>query len=118
MALLPPIYQISVSHQVLGNFSRGAEIISDLAFFSSNFFLVAINNLIYHAKFVLPYNLILDLPSVTRVHMLIPMLSMSLSLTGGLSVSKHKRRFIQNEDGVLVDEVVIRQRQREAARKL
>jgi hypothetical protein len=74
--------------------------------------------LIYRAKFVLPYNLIFDLPSVTRVHMLIPMLSMSLSLTGGLSVPKRKRRFIRNEDGVLVDEVVICQCQREAARKL
>jgi hypothetical protein len=61
-------------------------------------------------------NLILDLPSVTRVHMLIPMLSMSLSLTCGLSVLKRKHRFIRNEDGVLVDEVVIRQHQREAAR--
>jgi hypothetical protein len=35
-----------------------------------------------------------------------------------LSVPKRKRQFIQNEDGVLVDEVVIHQRQREAARKL
>jgi hypothetical protein len=37
--------------------------------------------LIHCAKFVLSYNLILDFPSVTRVHMLIPMLSMSLSLS-------------------------------------
>jgi hypothetical protein len=41
---------------------------------------------------------------------------MSISLTGGSSVPKCKRRFIPNEEGVLVDEVVIRQRQREAAR--
>jgi hypothetical protein len=72
--------------------------------------------LIHGVKFVLSYNLILDLPSVTRVHMLIPMLSMSISLTGGSSVPKRKRRFIRSEDGVLVDEVVIRQCQREAAR--
>jgi hypothetical protein len=45
------------------------------------------------------------------------MLSMPISLTGGSSVLKRKRRFITNEDGVLVDEVVIHQRQREAARK-
>jgi hypothetical protein len=74
--------------------------------------------LIHCAKFILPYNLILDLPSVTRVHMLIPMLSMSLSLTGGSGVPKHKRRFIPNEEGVLVDEVVIRQRHMEATRKV
>jgi hypothetical protein len=30
---------------------------------------------------------------------------------------KRKRRLVRNEDGVLVDEVAIRQRQREAARK-
>jgi hypothetical protein len=107
----------------LGNFSRGADYPApwpdNLAWhFSSNFFLVVVNNLIYHVKFVLPYNLIIDLPSVTHVHMLIPMLSMSLSLTGGSSVPKRKHQFIQNEDGVLVDEVVIHQGQREAARKL
>jgi hypothetical protein len=67
-------------------------------------------------KFVLSYTLILDLPSVTRVHMLISMLSMSISLTGGSGLPKRKRRLIPNEDGVLVDEVVLRQRQREAAR--
>jgi hypothetical protein len=60
--------------------------------------------------------MILDLLSVTRVHMPIPMLSMSISLTGDSSIPKRKRRFIRNEEGVLVDEVVIRQRQREAAR--
>jgi hypothetical protein len=43
---------------------------------------------------------------------------MSLSLTGGSGVPKRKRRFVLNEEGVLVDEVVIRQRQREAARKV
>jgi hypothetical protein len=47
--------------------------------FFPRIFLVAVNNLIYRAKFVLPYNLILDLLSVTRVHMLIPMLSLPLS---------------------------------------
>jgi hypothetical protein len=60
--------------------------------------------------------MILDPPSVTRVHMLIPMLSMSISLTGGSSLSKRKRRLVPNEEGVLVDEVVPRQRQREAER--
>jgi hypothetical protein len=60
-------------------------------------------------KIALSYNMILDYLSVTRVHMLIPMLSMPLSLTGGSSVPKRKRRLIPNEDGVLVDEVVIRQ---------
>jgi hypothetical protein len=45
------------------------------------------------------------------------MLSMPISFTGGSSVPKRKRQFIQNEEGVLVDEVVIHQRQREAARK-
>jgi hypothetical protein len=45
------------------------------------------------------------------------MLSLHLSLTGGSSVPKRKRRLIQNEEGLLVDEVAIRQRQREAARK-
>jgi hypothetical protein len=35
-----------------------------------------------------------------------------------LGVPKRKHQFIPNEDGVLVDEVVIRQHQREAARKL
>jgi hypothetical protein len=60
--------------------------------------------------------MILDLPSVTRVHMLIPMLSMSISLTGGSGIPKRKRRFILNEEGILVDEVVLRQRQREAVR--
>jgi hypothetical protein len=76
----------------------------------SQIFLVAVNNLINHVKCVLPYNLILDLLSVTRVHMLIPMLSMSLSHTGGSGVPKCKRRFVPNEEGVLVDEVVIHQR--------
>jgi hypothetical protein len=61
--------------------------------------------------------MILDYLSVTRVHMLIPMLSMPLSFTGGSSLPKRKRRLIPNEEGVLVDEVVIRQRQMEAARK-
>jgi hypothetical protein len=42
---------------------------------------------------------------------------MPLSLTCGSGVPKRKRRFIRNEDGVLVDEVVIRQCQREADRK-
>jgi hypothetical protein len=72
--------------------------------------------LIYLAKFVLPYNLILSLPSVTRVHILIPMLSMPLSFTGGSGLPKRKRQLVPNEEGVLVDEVVLRQRQREAAR--
>jgi hypothetical protein len=54
--------------------------------------------------------MILDPLSVTRVHKLIPMLSMPISFTGGSSVPKRKRRFIRNEEGVLVDEVVIRQR--------
>jgi hypothetical protein len=72
--------------------------------------------LIHCAKFVLSYNLILDLPSVTRVHIFIPMLSMPLSFTGGSGIPKRKRRFIWNEEGMLVDEVVIHQRQREAAR--
>jgi hypothetical protein len=61
--------------------------------------------------------MILDPLSVTRVHMFIPMLPMLLSFIGGSSVPKRKRRLIQNEEGVLVDEVVIHQRQREAARK-
>jgi hypothetical protein len=61
--------------------------------------------------------MILDPLLVTHVHMLIPMLPMPLSFTGGSSVPKRKRRLIRNEEGVLVDEVVIRQRQREAARK-
>jgi hypothetical protein len=61
--------------------------------------------------------MILDPLSVTRVHILIPMLSMPLSFTGGSSLPKRKRRLIPNEEGVLVDEVVIRQCQREAARK-
>jgi hypothetical protein len=60
--------------------------------------------------------MILDPFLVSRVHMLIPMLSMPLSFTGDSSLPKHKRRLIRNEDGVLVDEVAIRQRQREAAR--
>jgi hypothetical protein len=67
-------------------------------------------------KFVLSYYLILDLLSVTRVHMLIPLLSMSISLTGGSSLPKRKRWLVPNEEGVLVDEVVLRQRQREAER--
>jgi hypothetical protein len=49
--------------------------------------------------------------------MLIPKLSVHLSFTGGSGLPKRKRRLILNEEGVLVDEVVIRQRQREAARK-
>jgi hypothetical protein len=61
--------------------------------------------------------MILDYPSVTRVHMLIPMLSMPLSFTGGSRMLKRKHRLLLNEDGVLVDEVAIRQHQREAARK-
>jgi hypothetical protein len=47
-----------------------------------------------------------------------PMLSIPLYFTGDLSLPKRKRRLIRNEEGVLVDEVVIRQRQREAARKV
>jgi hypothetical protein len=61
--------------------------------------------------------MILDYPSVTRVHMLIPMLSMPLSFTGGSRMLKRKHRLLLNEDRVLVDEVAIRQHQREAARK-
>jgi hypothetical protein len=61
--------------------------------------------------------MILDSFSVTRVHMLISMLSMSLSFTGDSSLPKRKRWLVPNEHGVLVDEVAIRQRQREAARK-
>jgi hypothetical protein len=49
--------------------------------------------------------------------MLIPMLSVHISLTGGSSMPKRKRRLVRNEEGVLVDEVAIRQRQREDARK-
>jgi hypothetical protein len=49
--------------------------------------------------------------------MLIPMLPLYLSFTGGSGMPKSKRRLIWNEEGVLVDEAVIRQRQREAARK-
>jgi hypothetical protein len=60
--------------------------------------------------------MILDLLSVTRVHILIPMLSMSISLIGGSGIPKRKRWFIPNEEGVLVDEVVLHQRQREAVR--
>jgi hypothetical protein len=67
-------------------------------------------------KIVLSYNMILDPLSVTRVHMHIPMLPMSISLTGGSSVPKRKRRLVPNEEGVLVDEVAICQRQREAER--
>jgi hypothetical protein len=48
--------------------------------------------------------------------MLIPMLSMPLSFTGGSSLPKCKRRLIPNEDGVLVDEVAIHRQQREAER--
>jgi hypothetical protein len=68
-------------------------------------------------KFVRSYNLIRDLPSVTRVHLLIPLLPMSISLTGGSGLPKCKRRLIPNEEGVLIDEFVLRQCQREAARK-
>jgi hypothetical protein len=39
------------------------------------------------------------------------------SFTGGSGLPKRKRRLILNEEGVLVDEVVLRQRQREATRK-
>jgi hypothetical protein len=73
--------------------------------------------LISRVKIVLSYHTILDPLSVTRVHMLIPMLPMLLSFTGGSSVLKHKGQLIQNEEGVLIDKVVIRQCQREAARK-
>jgi hypothetical protein len=45
------------------------------------------------------------------------MLSIPLYFTCDSSLPKRKRRLIQNEEGVLVDEVAIRQRQREAARK-
>jgi hypothetical protein len=41
--------------------------------------------------------------------MLIPMLSMPLYFTGGSSLPKRKRWLIWNEEGVLVDEVAIRQ---------
>jgi hypothetical protein len=68
-------------------------------------------------KIIRSYYMILDPLSVTHVHMLIPMLSMSLSFTGDLSLPKRRHRLIPNKDGVLVDEVAIRQRQREAARK-
>jgi hypothetical protein len=54
--------------------------------------------------------MILDLPSVTRVHILIPMLSMPLSFIGGSGLPKRKSWLISNEEGVLVDEVVICQR--------
>jgi hypothetical protein len=56
--------------------------------------------------------------SATCVHMLIPMLSSFILLTGGSTqfsgVLKRKRRFIRDEHGVLVDEVAIRQCKREA----
>jgi hypothetical protein len=45
--------------------------------------------------------------SVTHVHMLTPMLSMPLYFTGDSSLPKRKRQLIQNEEGVLVDEVAI-----------
>jgi hypothetical protein len=45
------------------------------------------------------------------------MLSSHISFTGGSSMPKRKRRLVPDERGVLVDEVAIRQRQREAARK-
>jgi hypothetical protein len=61
--------------------------------------------------------MILDPFLVTRVHMLIPMHSLHISFTGGSSMPKRKRRLVPDEHGVLVDEVVIHQRQREAARK-
>jgi hypothetical protein len=61
--------------------------------------------------------MILDPFSVTRVYMLTHMLSMPLYFTGDSSLPKRKRRLIQNEEGVLVDEVAIRQQKREAARK-
>jgi hypothetical protein len=51
--------------------------------------------------------MVLDPFSVTRVHMLTPMLSMPLYFTGDSSLPKRKRRLIRNEDGVLVDEVAI-----------
>jgi hypothetical protein len=76
--------------------------------FSVSFFSIAAIKLIHWVKFVCSYYLILDPFSVTRVHMLIPMLPMSLSFTGDSSLPKRKRRFIPNEDGVLVDEVAIR----------
>jgi hypothetical protein len=41
---------------------------------------------------------------------------MPLSFTGSSGLPKRKRRLIPNEEGVLVDEVVLHQRQREAAR--
>jgi hypothetical protein len=49
--------------------------------------------------------------------MLTPMLSSHISFTGDSSMPKRKRRLVPDEHGVLVDEVAIRQRQREAARK-
>jgi hypothetical protein len=61
--------------------------------------------------------MILDPFSVTRVHMLIPILSLQISFTGGSSMPKRKRRLVPDEHRVLVDEVVLRQRQREATRK-
>jgi hypothetical protein len=82
------------------------------------FFSIASIKLIHWVKFVRSYYMILDSFSVTRVHMLIPMLSMSLSFTSDSSLPKRKRRLIPNEDRVLVDEVAIHQRQREAARKV
>jgi hypothetical protein len=115
MALFPQSIKLGFHSRIWEFFGGGGQIIRPDIFFSSNF-LVAVNNLIYLAKFVLPYNLILGHPSVTHVHILIPMLSMPLSFTGGSGVLKRKHRFIRNEEGVLVDEVVIRQCQREAAR--
>jgi hypothetical protein len=49
--------------------------------------------------------------------MLIRMLSVHISFTSGSSMPKRKRRLVRNKEGVLIDEVAIRQRQREAARK-
>jgi hypothetical protein len=76
------------------------------------FSILAAVNLILWVKFVCSYCMILDSFSVTRVHMLTPMLSIPLYFTGDSSLPKRKRRLIQNEEGVLVDEVAIRQRLR------
>jgi hypothetical protein len=73
------------------------------------FFYTAAIKLIHWVKFV-SYYMILDPFLVTRVHTLIPMLSMPLSFIGGSSMLKRKRRLVPNEHGVLVDEVAIRQR--------
>jgi hypothetical protein len=111
-----------VLQQVLENFSRGPDYPppwpNNPAWdFSVLFFYIAAIKFIHGVKFVRSYYMIFYPFSVTRVHMLIPMLSLHLSFTGGSSMPKRKCRLILNEDGVLVYEVAIRQHQREAARK-